>query len=113
MPNFQINDSQKAAYSVTEFDSNGSPVAALPGDVITVISSNTAALTVVPDATPTAGANASGFIVTGTTPANNVGVTATLSHSDGTSLTTTMFVDVVAGPANTLVLKFSAPVAKP
>jgi hypothetical protein len=113
MPNFPITDTQKSAYSVTEVDSNGNSVASLSGDVTTVVSGNSPTITIVPDATPASGSIASGFIVANNGPASNVAVTATRTHTDGTSITVTMFVDISTGPANTLVLTFAAPVTKP
>ena len=54
MPSFQLGDTSKVAYSLVELDADGNPAAPLAGDVVTVVSSDTASLTVLPDGAPVA-----------------------------------------------------------
>ena len=113
MPNFQLGDTEKAPYTVTELDADSNPATPAPGDVITVTSSDTASITVVPDATPVAGSMASGFIVGGSKLQTGVTLTASVTHGDGTpGLTTTDLVDVVGGAASSLSFGLGAPVSQ-
>jgi formylmethanofuran dehydrogenase subunit E-like metal-binding protein len=111
-PNFQLGDSQKVQYTLSETDAAGNPVAPLAGDVVTVVSSDTASLTVVPDATPVAGSVASGFLVAGKKLQVGVSVTATLTHVGGSTLTATDLIDIIAGAASSLSFGLGAPVAQ-
>src|ERR1035438_9525079 len=97
MPNTQLGDTEKVAYTLTELDADSNPASSSPGDVVTVVSSAPASITVVPDATPVAGSVASGFLVGGKTLAVGVTVTATVTHANGNSLTARIGVDVVGG----------------
>ncbi len=112
MPNFQLGDTEKVAYTLTELDADQNPANAQPGDVLTVTSSDTDSITVVPDDTPVAGSVASGFLLGGRKLQTGVQVTATVTHTDGTSLTVTDLIDVVAGAATTLSLGLGAPVSQ-
>ena len=111
MPNFQLGDTEKVAYALTELDAASQPVLGVATDVISITSANTAAVSVVPDATPAAGSVASGFLVGGT-PATGVVITATVTHADGTNLTVADTVDCVGGTASSLSLGLGAPVSK-
>jgi hypothetical protein len=113
MANYQLGNTQKAPYTVVALDSEGNVAVPVASDVVTVISTNTAALTVTPDAVAVAGSIASGFIA-GVAPGGaGISVTATLTHADGTSVTVSQMVDVgVPGAAATLTLTFGAPVAQ-
>lgn len=109
--NFQLGDSQKVSYSLTERDAKGHPVPADPTDVITVVSSDETAVTVVPDATPVSGTSASGFILAGDNLAVGVSITATLTPADGSApLSDVRLIDVVAGKPSTLSFGFGVPV---
>lgn len=112
MANFQLGDTEKVAYALTELDANSQPATANPKDTISIVSSNTSALTVVPDATASTDSVASGFLVAGTTVASNVSVTATVTHPDGSTLSVTDVFDVVGGTASSLSLGLGAPVSK-
>ncbi len=112
MPNFQLGDTEKAPYALTELDADSNPASPSPGDVITITSSDTASATVVPDATPTAGSIASGFVVGGKKVQVGVTITATVTHTDGTMLSVTDTIDVVGGVASSLSLGFGAPVSQ-
>lgn len=115
MANFQLGDSEKVAYSLVELDAKSVAVPGLPTDVVSVTSDNTNLATVVPDATPTPGSVASGFIVGGTPVAgqpNTVNITATVTHADGTSLSVSDAIDIVGGAANSISLGLGAPVAQ-
>jgi len=110
-PNFQLGDTEKAPYSLTELDAASQPATPLPSDVLTIVSDSPGSLSIVPDATPKAGTVASGFIVGGT-PKVGVVITATVKHADGTSLTTSDTVDVVGGAASSLSFGLGSPVPK-
>jgi len=112
MPNFQLGDTEKASYALTELDAASNPALPSPGDVISVTSSDTASATIVPDATPVAGSIASGFVVGGKKVQTGVVITASVTHSDGTSLSVTDTIDVVGGVASSLSLGLGAPVAQ-
>ncbi len=113
MANFQLGDTEKVQYSLTELDADSNPATANPTDVITVVSSAPASASIVPDATPLPGTVASGFIVGGKALATGVQITATVTHADGTALPPiTDLIDVVGGTASSLSLGLGAPVAQ-
>jgi hypothetical protein len=112
MPNFQLGDTEKVAYSLTELDADSNPTQGVPTDVITVVSDSLGSATVVQDATPAPGTVASGFIVGGKTLKTGVNVTWTVTHADGTKLTTTDVFDIVGGAASSLSVGLGAPVAQ-
>ena len=107
--NPQIGDNQKAPFTITEFDSKNFPVLPAAGDTVTVVPSDTNAVSVVMDPTPASGTVASGFIVGGN-PTANVDIVATVTHADGTTLTATDTVDIVAGAASSLAFGLGAPI---
>lgn len=111
MPNFQLGDSEQAPYTLVELDAASQPVQGISTDVITIVSSAPTSISVVPDTIPAAGSVASGFVVGGV-PATSVQITATVTHADGTSLTTTDLLDCVGGNANSLSFGLGAPVAQ-
>ena len=110
--NPQLGDTQKVSYALTELDGASNPASAQAGDVVSVVSSAPASITVVPDATPVAGSVASGFLVGGKTLAVGVTVTASVTHVDGTSLSVVDTIDVVGGVASSLSLGLGAPVSQ-
>jgi hypothetical protein len=112
MAAFQLGDTEKVQYALTELDADSNPATPSPGDTISIVSSDTASLTVVPDATPTAGSIASGFLMGGKKLAAGITVTATVTHTDGTSLTVADTIDIVGGKASSLSLGLGAPVAQ-
>jgi hypothetical protein len=112
MPNFQLGDTEKVAYALTELDADSNPTQGKPTDVISIVSDSPGSATVVPDATPAAGSVASGFIVGGKTLKTGVQITATVTHADGTSLTVTDLIDIVGGAASSLSLGLGAPVSQ-
>lgn len=79
---FVLQDIQQVSYGLnaTDFDGNVVPLPA--GDTLQVDSSATGSATVVPDATPAAGFDASGQILGGAT-LGSVTITATAIGSDG------------------------------
>jgi hypothetical protein len=115
--NFQLGANQKAPYTITEVDANGNPVKPSAGDSVSITASTTD-VSIVPDATPVAGAVASGFIVGNPASAGATGVqvTETTTLANGTVLpAVTNLVDVIAvaapaAVATTFVL--GAPVAQ-
>ena len=111
MPNFQLGDSEKVAYSLVELDAASEPIEGDPTDVITITSSAPSSVTVTPDTAPAAGTVASGFLFGGV-PAVGIVITSKVVHTDGTSLTTSDTVDCVGGTANSLSFGLGAPVAK-
>jgi hypothetical protein len=113
MPSFQLGDTSKVAYSLVELDADGNPAPPLSGDVITIVSSDTASLTVVPDTVPVAGSVASGFLVAGK-KLGSVTVTATINHQQSTipPLTVVDTIDVVASAASSISLGLGSPVAQ-
>ena len=112
MPNFQLGDTEKAPYTLTELDADSNPANPQAGDVISVVSSDTASATIVPDATPSAGSIASGFVLGGKKVQVGVTITATVTHTDGTSLSVVDTIDIVGGKASSLSLGLGAPVAQ-
>ena len=113
MPNFQLGDTEKVPYALTELDADSNPATPQPGDVVTVVSSDAASISVVPDATPVAGSVASGFLVGGAKLQLGVIVTASLSHANSTQpLTISDTIDVVGGSASSLSLGLGAPVSQ-
>jgi len=111
MPNFQLGDTEKAPYALTELDAASNPASPQPGDVISIVSSDTASATVVPDATASAGSIASGFIVGGK-KLGTVTITATVTHTNGDKLTVSDDIDIVGGVASSLSLGLGAPVSQ-
>jgi hypothetical protein len=112
MANFQLGDTEKVSYALTELDADSNPASAQPGDTVAIVSSDTASATVVPDAAPVAGSVASGFIVGGKKLQTGVTITATVTHADGTSLTVADTIDIVGGKASSLSLGLGAPVSQ-
>lgn len=112
MANFQLGDTEKVPYALTELDADSNPAVPQATDVIAIASSDTDSATVVPDATPAAGSVASGFVVGGKKLQTGVTVTATVTHADGTSLTITDTIDIVGGAASSLSLGLGAPVSQ-
>ncbi len=112
MANYQLGDTEKAPYALTELDADSNPATPQPGDVVSITSSDPASATIVPDATPATGSVASGFVVGGAKVQVGVVLTATVTHSDGTSLSVTDTIDVVGGKASSLSLGLGAPVSQ-
>lgn len=112
MPNFQLGDTEKVPYALTELDADSNPATADPSDVISVTSSDNASATVVPDATPVAGSVASGFIFGQAKLQTGVTITATVTHTDGSSLTVSDLIDIVGGKASSISLGLGAPVSQ-
>ncbi len=112
MANFQLGDTEKAQYTLTELDADSNPATPQVGDVIEITSSDTASATIVPDATPLAGSVVSGFVVGGKKIQTGVSIMAKVTHPDGTSLSVTDIIDVVGGVASSLSLGLGAPVAQ-
>lgn len=112
MPNFQLGDTEKAPYALTELDADSNPALPSPGDTIAITSSDTGSATVVPDPSPAAGSVASGFILGGAKLQTGVVITATVTHTDGTSLTVSDTIDIVGGVASSLSLGLGAPVSQ-
>jgi hypothetical protein len=112
MSNFQLGDTEKVPYALTELDADSNPTSGKPDDVISIVSDSTDSLSVVPDASPAAGSVASGFLVGGKVLKSGVNVTATVTHADGTSLSVTDVIDVVGGVASSLSLGLGAPVSQ-
>jgi len=112
MANFQLGDSEQVAYSLIELDAASNPVFGATGDVISFVSSDTASITVVADATAASGTVASGLLVGGTKVQTGVTVSATVTHADGTTLSVTDTFDLVGGAASSLSLALGAPTAK-
>ncbi len=109
MPNFQLGDTEKVPYALTELDADSNPTPGVATDVISITSSDTTMATVAPDAAPVTGSVASGFIVGGKT-LGTVTINATVTHADGTSLSVVDVIDIVPGVAATLSLGLGAPV---
>ena len=112
MPNTQLGDTEKVAYYLTELDADSNPALPSPGDSVSITSSAPGSISVVPDATPAANTVASGFLVGGTTLATGVVITFTVTHADGTTLTTTDTLDLVGGAASSLAVGLGTPVAQ-
>lgn len=112
MANFQLGDTEKVAYALTELDADSNPATANPADTISITSSDTASVSVVPDATAAAGSVASGFLVGGSKLQVGVAINATVTHPDGTSLSVVDLIDVVGGAASSLSLGLGAPVSQ-
>lgn len=110
MANFQLGDTQKVSYAISEVDADGNPASPQPGDVVSVISGDINSATITQDATPVAGSIASGFIVGGSKEAVGLTITATVAHADGTSFKSVTLIDIIGGPATGISLTLGAPV---
>jgi hypothetical protein len=115
MSNTQIGDTEKAPYALTLLDGDSNPAQLDPSDTLSIVSADTASLSVVPDAVPAAGMVASGFLVGGSKL--QTGVVVTIKIVPGPSsltkpLTTTDVIDVVGGPAASLAFTVGTPVAQ-
>ena len=105
MANFQLGDNQKVSYQVMGLDSNSAPASKLPaGDLLAVVSSDLASMTVVPDATPVAGSLGSGFIFGGSKLQTGVILTASANKADGSDDTAVahavQLFDIISGPGS-------------
>lgn len=113
--NFQLGDTEKTPYALTVLDGDSNPAVLDPTDTIEIVSADTASLTVVPDASPSAGSVASGFLVGGSKEQVGVAVTATVTpgpSSTTKAMTVTDLIDIVSGPAASISLGLGAPVAQ-
>lgn len=114
--NPQLGDTQKVPYAFTLVDADGNTVPGGQGRVVTVASSDTDSATIVPDASPTAGSLASGFVVGGKKLATGLTITATVTKEDGTTpdpaLSVVDTIDIVAGAAVSALLSLGTPVAQ-
>lgn len=112
MPNYQLGDTEKAPFALTELDADSNPTQGKADDVITVTSSDTDSATVVMDATPAEGTVASGWVIGGKKVQSGVTINATVTHADGTTLSVVDVIDIVPGAAVSLSLGLGAPVAQ-
>lgn len=124
MANFQLQDSQKVPYAIFESDAKGNIDPPDTGDSVVVTTSDSASLTVVPDAAvdpaKVPGGNApanclqTGFIVGGAKAQLAVQVTATFTHTDGTPAPPAAvdLVDVIVGPITTGTISLGTPVSQ-
>jgi hypothetical protein len=124
MANFQLQDTFKVPYAIFEADADSNVTAPGTGDTVAVTSSDTASLTVLPDAavdpakvpagTDPAKCMQTGFLVGGSKAQVGVGATATFSHADGSAAPppVTDLIDVVAGPGTTGSISLGTPVAQ-
>ena len=112
MPNFQLQDTQKVPYVISEVDADGNPTTEA-GDVCTVSSSDVTMATVVPDAAPVvAGAQQTGFILGGKT-LGTVTITSHIVKADGTTLPdATDAIDIIAGAPAAQSIGLGTPVAQ-
>jgi hypothetical protein len=115
MANPQLGDTEKVPYAIALLDGDSNPAVLDPTDTISVASADTASISVVPDAVPSAGNIASGFLVGGAKLQTGVAVTATLTPgaaSKTKALTVTDLIDVVGGPAASMAFNLGTPVAQ-
>ena len=115
MANFQLGDTEKVAYTVTVLDADSNPASLQPGDSVSVVSSDTASASIVPDATPAVGSVASGFIVGGKKLQVGVSITATVNQavpSVPPLAPAVDLIDIVGGAASSISLGLGAPVAQ-
>jgi hypothetical protein len=113
MANFQLGDTEKVSYALTVLDADSNPANLLPGDTVSVFSSDTTSATIVPDSVPAAGSVASGFVVGGKKVQVGVSITAAITHADGSlGLSVVDLIDIVGGTASSISLGFGAPVAQ-
>lgn len=127
--NTPIQDSQKIPFAIAEFDKDGNIDAPGAGDTAVVTTSDSASLTVAPDAavdpakvpnnadgTPGNPANylLTGFLVGGSKLQTGVGATSTITHSDGTPgpAPVTDLLDIIVGPAATQVMSLGQAVSQ-
>ena len=114
---FNLEDVQQVPYSIpSPLDADGNPTTLPAGDSIVVSSDTPAVATVVPDATPTPGNIASGFIV-GQSTEGLANITFQAVGSDGVTPDATIGafvqpVQVGAGPAATINVTLGTPVAQ-
>ena len=111
MANVPINVGQKVPYLVQEVAADGTVVAPLVTDKVTVVSANSGAITVLPDITKAPNSIDSGFLAANAA-ALGVIVTATVTKADGTVLgtakTVTFDVSAVAPVATDIVFTVGA-----
>lgn len=118
--NFQLQDVQKVPYAFLATDAIGDPASPNAGDSVTIVSSDTDSLTVVPDATPDpakfpAGSDPiqTGFLVAGKKLQIGVSVTATAKLASGAVIDPVVdLIDVVGGPGVNAGLTLGTPVAQ-
>jgi hypothetical protein len=109
LPNFPMYETQKTQYQVKV--AQFGVAALLPTDVLTVVSSDLAMATVVPDATAVAGSVASGFVLAGKKP-GTVRITVTLTRADKTSKTIYADLDILSSAPVGLTIVFAPPVSQ-
>ena len=126
MANTQLGDSQKVAYRYALNDKDSNFVALKTGQAISVVSSDAASASIVPDASPTihlpgdptdgtpdASANATGFILGGAKLQVGVNVTFSALDADGTTKLVADVVDaldIVVGAAVTAAVSLGQPI---
>lgn len=99
MANFQLQDVQQVPYMLAALDADGNPASLAVGASVLVSSSDATIAKVVPDATPVAGAIASGVIV-GQAKLGTVQINAAVTNADQSAGPTgAVSIDVVSGPA--------------
>lgn len=116
MADAQLDTTQKLPYSVGELDPSLNPTNPLPGDIVSVVSSDITALVVAPDAPGTALPNlvASGFLVSQGRIQAAVTITFTATRADGTAIGPPVVktVDVTGAAGSTIAVAFGVPVPK-
>lgn len=129
MADFQLQDSQKVPYAISEVDAKGNIDTPDAQDSATLTSSDTASITIVPDTTvdPAKVPNnpdgtpgdptkylQTGFIVAGSKLQTGVTVTVTVNHGDGQASPppTVDTFDIVGGTPTTTVITLGTPVSQ-
>jgi hypothetical protein len=94
---FQLGINQQETYRLVFVDADKKPLEPLPGDKAVVRSLNPAAVIVIQDATPLPGFLATGKIIGGKFPANEVSIQGVVYRADGTQYNAAFIVDVGGG----------------
>lgn len=111
MTNQVLTDNQQIPYSVVEWDIKGNPTPVGPSDTVNISSSDTASITIVPDAVPAAGVLGSGMIVAGSKEQIGVSVTFTLASPGHPAIPPTVLLfDVTGDVPATLSVTLGTPV---
>ncbi len=109
-----LGDNQKVSYAISAADAKLNPAQLAAGDTVSVTSSDTDSVTVVPDITPVAGSLASGFLVAGAKLQAGVVITASALLADGTPDATVSkavaTIDVIGGVATNLSITLGSPI---
>jgi hypothetical protein len=105
MANFQLAETQQVTLTLQPVDANGN-VGALSGTPTWSIDNN------VPANITSTATNGLSVVLTGQVAGSTVNITASAQSSNGTSLTATLSVDIIGGPATSMTIVPGTPTNK-